>query len=78
MEQISVTDAAERKGCSGQAVRDAIKKGLLDAVVIGRTFVVMTTRKFETWNPSPNMQKGGRARWSTPKDKPTKKARRSV
>ena len=62
MEQISVTDAAKRKGCSGQAVRYAIKKGLLDAVVIGRTYVVMTTRKFETWEPNPNIQKSGRAR----------------
>ena len=67
MEQISVTGAAQRKGCSGQAVRDAIKKGLLDAIVIGRTYVVMTTRKFENWTPSPNMQKGGRARWGSSK-----------
>jgi hypothetical protein len=69
MEQISVTDAAQRKGCSGQAVRDAIKKGLLDAIVIGRTYVVMTTRKFETWQPVSIKQQAGRARWGKPKKK---------
>ncbi len=74
MEQIGVTDAAERKGCSAQAVRDAIKKGLLDAMMIGGTYIIMTTRKFENWNPSPNMQKGGRARWSTPKAKKSRKS----
>ena len=62
MEWISVTEAAKRKGCSGQAIRDAIKKGLIDAIVIGRTNVVITTMKFEEWKPNPNYQKGGRAR----------------
>ena len=74
MEQISVADAAQRKGCSGQAVRDAIKKGLLDSVMIGGTYIIMTTRKFEDWSPNPNYQKGGRARWSTSKAKKGRKS----
>ena len=74
MEQIGVLEAARRKKCSAQAVRDAIKKGLLDAVMIGGTYIVMTTSKFEEWGPSPNMQKGGRARWSTPKAKKSRKS----
>ncbi len=72
MEQISVTDAAQRKGCSGQAIRDALKKGLLDAVIIGRTYVVMTTRKFEEWQPS-KRQNSGRARAAKAKASPKKK-----
>ena len=62
MEQIGVTEAASRKGCSGQAIRDAIKKGLIDAIQIGRTYVVMTTQRFDEWKPKPSYQRGGWAR----------------
>ena len=62
MEQISVTEAADRKGCTGQAIRNAIKRGLIDAIMIGRTNVVFTTTKFEEWSPNPKYQKGGRPR----------------
>jgi hypothetical protein len=60
MEQISVTETAKRKNCSGQAVRDAIKKEQLDAVQIGRTWVVMTTRKFFEWSPNNKRQVAGK------------------
>ena len=63
MEMISVTDAAGRKSCSGQAIRDAIKKGLLDAVVFGRTNAIKCNKKWMEWSPNPNMQIGGKARW---------------
>ena len=62
MEQIGVSEAAKRKDCSGQAVRDAIKKGLIDATKIGNTFIIPVTNRFEEWEPNPNYQKGGRAR----------------
>jgi len=62
MERITVLEAAEKKGCSGQAVRDAIKAGLLDAERFARTFVVKCNKAWDEWEPNPNMQKGGKAR----------------
>jgi len=59
LEQISVTETAKRKNCSGQAVRDAIKKQQLDAVQIGRTWVVMTTPKYFEWTPNSKRQVAG-------------------
>ena len=60
MEQISVTDAAKRKNCSGQAVRDAINKRQLDAVQIGRTWVIMTTPRYFEWSPNTKRQLAGK------------------
>ena len=62
MELHTVTETAKEKGCSTQAVRNAIKKDHLDAEVFGRTYVVMANKKYDRWNPNPNMQKGGKAR----------------
>ena len=62
MERHTVTETAKQKCCSPQAVRDAIKKERLDAEVFGRTYVVTANKKYDQWNPNPNMQKGGKAR----------------
>jgi hypothetical protein len=62
MDQITVTETAKRKGCSGQAVRDAIDRGVLDAQVFGRTYVIKVNRKFRDWKPLAVKQKAGRTR----------------
>ena len=79
MNLISTQEAAEQKGISRQGIIKAIDRGEIDGQRLSaRSMVVIVNKKFETWQPNPNMQKGGRARWSTSKDKPTKKARRSA
>ena len=66
MEQISVKEAAKRKGCSVQAIRDGIKAGYIEAVQIGRAYIVLATDKFNAWNPNPKSQAAGRSRWEDP------------
>jgi hypothetical protein len=63
MNQVSVTEAAKLKKCSDQAIRDAIKKELLDADLFGRTYVVKANRKFKAWTPNPKAQKAAKASW---------------
>ena len=60
--RISTTVAAGEKGCTRQAVAEAIYAGKLDAERIGRTHAVLTNKKYDNWSPNPNMQKGGKAR----------------
>ena len=62
MEQLTVTEAARRKRCSGQAVRGAIGRGVLDAQLFGRTYVIKVNKKFGEWKPMAVKQKAGRAR----------------
>ena len=62
MEEITVKEASARKGCSGQAVRDAIKAGLLDAKIFARTYVVKCNKKWQQWSPNTDKQKAGKAR----------------
>ena len=60
MEQITITQAAERKECSRQAIHDAIKRGGLDAVQIGNMWVVLVAEKFSKWEPNRKRQEIGR------------------
>ena len=62
MEQLTVVEAAQSKGCSGQAIRDAIKKGVIDADVFGKTYVVKVNAKYKQWAPSTDKQAAGKAR----------------
>ena len=61
MEQLSVTEAAKRKGCSRQAIHYAVEKNKIDSVKIGNMVVILTTDKFEGWQPNPKQQEAGRA-----------------
>lgn len=69
IKRISTSEAGVEKGCTRQAIAEAIHAGKLDAERIGRTHAVLTNKKYRNWHPSPNMQKGGKAR--------AKKAKRS-
>ena len=69
----TVAEVSEEKGCSSQAVRDAISKGLLDAEIYGRMYLVKANKKYEAWSPNPNMQRSGYSRWG----RKTKKAKKS-
>jgi len=60
MEQISVREAAERKECTVQAVRNAVKAGYVEAVQIGRAYIVLVNEKFEAWQPNRERQQIGR------------------
>ena len=72
MDRITVAEASKDKGCTGQAIRDAIAKGALDADVYGKTYVVKCNKKWVDWMPNPKRQVAGGIR-----QKRTKKARRA-
>ncbi len=57
---ISTTSAADLKGCSRQAITEAIQRGAIDGEKVGRNFVVRDNRKFEEWQPNPARQEIGR------------------
>ena len=77
MKRLTVAEASENKGCSRQAVHDAIRKGLLDAERFGRMgYLLKCNKKYDDWFPNPNMQRSGYSRWGR-KTKKAKKARRS-
>ena len=57
---IPVGEAAESKGCSRNAIRDAIRRKDLDGRQIGRFFFVRANKRFEAWQPNPLRQKIGR------------------
>lgn len=75
MKIISTTDAAQIKGCSRQAIAEAVRGGYVDAERIGKSLAVKVNKRFEDWQPMRVRQKAGKARWSTPK---AKKARKSA
>ena len=66
MEQISVREAADSKGCTRQTINTAIRQGKIDAAKIGSYNVVLVTDKFNAWNPNPKSQAAGRSRWEDP------------
>ena len=57
---IPVGEAAQEKGCSRNAVRDAIKRGALDGEQLGRFFFVKGNKKYKEWGPNKERQKIGR------------------
>jgi len=51
----------KEKGCSRQAVLDAIQKGLLDADKMGGMgYLVKTNKRYREWGPDPKKQAAGR------------------
>ena len=53
--------AAAEKGCSPQAIRDAVKREALDGDWFGRARTVKDNKKFREWFPS-GKQRSGKAR----------------
>ena len=58
---ITTEEAAESKGCTRQAIRDAIDRGVLDGDWFGRARIVKCNKRFQEWTPS-GRQRSGRAR----------------
>ena len=56
---MSITEVAEQKECTRQAVHDAIKSGKLDAEQVGRYYVVRMNSRFQKWMPDPKRQIAG-------------------
>jgi predicted DNA-binding protein (UPF0251 family) len=59
MEQITSPEAAKRKGCSRQAIWWAIRRKELDAVQIGRAYIIKVNGKFLEWKPNLVRQEAG-------------------
>ena len=62
LDRLSVTEAAERKGCTRQAIHYAINSGKIDAELIGAYKAVVPNARFERWKPNPKIQKAVKAR----------------
>lgn len=72
---LTTTEAAKIKGCSDQAVMDAISQGKIDGEKFGWAWAIKQNKKFREWQPNPKIQKAGRSRWaSTSKKKGRKTA----
>ena len=69
VDRISTTEAAERKGCTRQALNLAVRSGKVDAERIGKVNVVVVDKKFEEWEPNPKIQAAGKARARKAKQK---------
>ena len=65
MELLSVVEAAAKKGCTVQAIRDAIAKDKIKGQHVGRSLVVMGNRKFDEWEPNSKRQAGAKAGWKS-------------
>ena len=62
VERITITEAAQRKGVSRQAIAGAVDRGQLDSERLGpQATVVKVNKKFEAWKPSVDHQKAGMA-----------------
>ena len=61
MDLSSVTEAAQEKNCTGQTIRNAVERGDLTAIKLGRAIYVRTsTRKWERWEPNEQQAKNAR------------------
>ena len=58
VELISVVEAAARKGCSTQAVRDAIVTGKVKGRKVKRSYIVRADKDFSDWEPEPRYKSG--------------------
>ena len=72
---INTTTAADLKGCSRQAIAEAIQRGAIDGEKVGRNYVVRNNRKFQEWQPNPVRQEIGRES-KKPKRRRSKKAKK--
>ena len=57
---LSTRQAAEEKGCSMQAILDAINRGAIDGQKVGREHIVRPNRKYQEWQPARWRQEIGR------------------
>ena len=74
MKLISTTDAAIEKGISKQALIKAFDRGDIDGQKMSpRTLVIFNNKKFERWEPNPNMVEGQKKRFRKKKRKARKK-----
>ena len=60
MKLLSTADAAKIKECSPQAICGAIKRGVLNAHQVGRSYVVEVDTTFKDWQPNVHRQQIGR------------------
>jgi len=60
----SITEAADAKGCTRQAIYDAIDSGKINVAQSesGKVRLVIVDGRFDTWHPSPTRQKAGKQR----------------
>jgi hypothetical protein len=72
---LTTSEAAKIKGCSDQAIIDAISQGKIDGEKFGWAWAIKQNKKFEEWQPS-GRQKSGRARWASTRS--AKKSRRTA
>jgi len=72
---LTTAEAAKIKGCSGQAIIDALNRGEVEGEKFGWAWAIKQNRKFEEWQPS-KRQESGRARWASTRS--PKKARRTA
>ena len=63
MDLISTTEVADLKGVTRQAIGDAIHRGVINGRKVGRSFVVIVDKTFESWEPMKVRQAAGKARW---------------
>ena len=63
MNLLSTNEAAEIKSTSRQVIIQAIKRGEIDTVPVGKRFAVKANRKFDKWERSERHIKAGQARW---------------
>jgi len=62
MNRRSVAETMKEKGCSRQAVLDAIAKGKLDAEKLTMGFLIRPNKRYSEWRPDPKKQEAGRQR----------------
>ena len=72
---IPTIEVAKEKGCSRNAVIDAIRAKKLDGEQLSRYFYVKDNRKLSEWQPNAARQKAGKESQSGRKRKRAKKAR---
>ncbi len=61
---LSTRQAAKEKGCSIQAILNAIRRGVIDGQRVGREFIVRPNKKYLEWQPSEFRQQAGRKGWA--------------
>ena len=59
-ELISTMEAGALKGCTRHTILAAIRRGAINGVKAGRSYVVRANKRFEAWQPDPRRQQIGR------------------
>ncbi len=66
---ITTAEAAKIKGCTIQAVLDAIAEGKINAGRFGKAWAIREDKKLEAWQPMAVRQEAGRASGTSRKKK---------